>query len=115
MPANELTPDRAPQKSIPPIPPPGGIAGLCFFGSSATTLPGKRSCGVVMTKFSGHAVTLRSLPILFPFVLYRRKSRSMMCSLCVSIRGDYNLDKAVSIASMRVNREKPHDPYRYDS
>jgi len=28
--------DRAPQKSMPPIPPPGGIAGLCFFGSSAT-------------------------------------------------------------------------------
>ena len=38
MPTNELTPDRAPQKSIPPMPPPGppGIARLCFFGNSAT-------------------------------------------------------------------------------
>jgi hypothetical protein len=41
--------DREPQKSMPPIPhmpPPGppGIAGLCFFGSSATM------ASVVMSK-----------------------------------------------------------------
>src|SRR6201989_2414104 len=41
--------DRAPQKSMPPIPPmpppaPPGIAGLCFFGNSATM------ASVVMSK-----------------------------------------------------------------
>src|SRR5262249_17440213 len=30
-----------------------------------TTLPGRRSCGTVMAKFSGHAVTFRSSPTVF--------------------------------------------------
>ena len=30
-----------------------------------TVLSGRRSCGVIMTKFSGHAVTFRSLPTVF--------------------------------------------------
>jgi len=30
-----------------------------------TTLPGRRSCGTAMAKFSGHAVTFRSSPTVF--------------------------------------------------
>ena len=30
-----------------------------------TMLPGKRSCGTAMAKFSGHAVILRSWPTVF--------------------------------------------------
>src|SRR5947199_9431548 len=48
--------DRAPQKSMPSMPPPGppGIAGLCFFGSSATM------ASVVMSKPATDAAPYRA-------------------------------------------------------